>query len=31
MTDPLRIDIPLVLPEVTDAADRCVGRLLADL
>jgi Cd2+/Zn2+-exporting ATPase len=31
MTDPLRIDIPLVLPDVTDAADRCVRRLLADL
>ena len=27
MSDPLRIDIPLILPEVTDAADRCVERL----
>ena len=31
MSDPLRIDIPLILPEVTDAADRCVERLLAEL
>lgn len=31
MTDPLRIDIPLLLPEVTDAADRCVERLLSEL
>jgi Cd2+/Zn2+-exporting ATPase len=31
MTQPLRIDIPLVLPEVTDAADRCVARLLSDV
>src|SRR5690606_5891260 len=29
--DPLRIDIPLLLPEVTDAADRCVERLLSEL
>lgn len=31
MSEPLRIDIPLILPEVTDAADRCVERLLAEL
>ena len=31
MTKPLRIDIPLLLPEVTDAADLCVERLLAEL
>ncbi len=31
MSEPLRIDIPLLLPEVTDAADRCVERLLAEL
>ena len=31
MSDPLRIDIPLILPEVTDAADRCVERLLSEL
>lgn len=31
MTDPLRIDIPLVLPDITDAADRCVERLLSEL
>lgn len=31
MTDPLRIDIPLLLPEVTDVADRCVERLLSEL
>ena len=31
MTDPLRIDIPLLLPDVVDAADRCVERLLSEL
>lgn len=31
MTERLRLDIPLVLPEVTDAADACVGRLTAEL
>lgn len=31
MTEPLRFDIPLVLPDVTDAADRCVERLLAEI
>lgn len=29
MTEKLRLDIPLALPDVTDAADRCVERLLA--
>lgn len=31
MSDSLRIDIPLLLPEVSDAADRCVERLLSEL
>lgn len=31
MTQTLQLDIPLVLPEVPDASDACVGRLLADL
>jgi Zn2+/Cd2+-exporting ATPase len=31
MTERLRLDIPIVLPEVTDAADRCVERLLAQM
>ena len=31
MTDPLRIDIPLLLPDVTDVADQCVERLLSEL
>lgn len=31
MTQTLQLDIPVVLPEVPDASDACVGRLLADL
>ena len=31
MSDSLRIDIPLLLPDVPDAADRCVQRLLSEL
>jgi Cd2+/Zn2+-exporting ATPase len=31
MTEKLRIDIPLVLPELQDAADACVDRVLAFL
>ncbi|MGV3458183.1 heavy metal translocating P-type ATPase [Sphingomonas sp.] len=31
MTEILRIDIPVVLPEVADAADACVARLTAEL
>ncbi|TPE65068.1 heavy metal translocating P-type ATPase [Sandaracinobacter neustonicus] len=31
MTDRLKIDIPVLLPEVSDAADACVGRLIAEL
>ena len=31
MTDKTRLDIPLVLPEIPDVADACVGRLTADL
>jgi Cd2+/Zn2+-exporting ATPase len=31
MTDKLRLDIPVILPEVPDAADACVSRLVADL
>jgi Cd2+/Zn2+-exporting ATPase len=31
MTQKLKLDIPLVLPEVADAADACVGRLTAAL
>lgn len=31
MNDPLRIDLPLLLPDVTDVADRCVERLLSEL
>ena len=31
MTDKLELDIPLVLPEVSDTADACVGRLVAVL
>lgn len=31
MTDRLLIEIPILLPEVTDAADRCVERLLSEL
>ena len=27
MTEKLRIEIPLVLPDVTDEADRCISRL----
>lgn len=31
MTEKLRLDIPMVLPEVTDVADACVARLTAEL
>jgi Cd2+/Zn2+-exporting ATPase len=31
MTDKTRLDIPLLLPDLPDAADACVGRLIADL
>ncbi|MBX9643723.1 heavy metal translocating P-type ATPase [Sphingobium fuliginis] len=31
MKDQVRLDIPLLLPEVRDEADRCVGRLTAEL
>lgn len=31
MSDKLRLDIPVILPEVPDAADACVSRLVADL
>ena len=31
MTSKLRLDIPLVLPDVPDASDACVGRLVAEL
>ena len=31
MADKLKFDVPLVLPEVHDAADLCVERLLAVL
>jgi Cd2+/Zn2+-exporting ATPase len=31
MTEKLRLDIPVLLPEVTDVADACVARLTRDL
>ena len=31
MTDRLKIDIPVILPDVADAADACVGRLITEL
>lgn len=31
MTKTLQLDIPLLLPDVADASDACVGRLIADL
>lgn len=31
MTSTLQLDIPLLLPDVTDESDACVGRLIADL
>lgn len=31
MADPLRLDIPLLLPEVSSDADRCVARLTSEL
>jgi Cd2+/Zn2+-exporting ATPase len=31
MTDKLELDIPVLLPEVPDAADACVGRLVSTL
>ena len=31
MTDKLELDIPVLLPQVPDAADACVGRLVSTL
>ena len=31
MTDRLRLDLPLLLPDIDDIADACVDRLIADL
>lgn len=31
MTQKLQLDIPLILPDVTDASDACVGRLTSEL
>ena len=31
MTDKLKLDIPVLLPQIPDAADACVGRLVATL
>lgn len=31
MTMKIQLDIPLLLPDIADAADACVGRLIADL
>ena len=31
MTEKLRLDIPIVLPGVSDAADQCVARLMSEL
>ncbi|MBY0325183.1 MAG: heavy metal translocating P-type ATPase [Reyranella sp.] len=31
MTEKLRLDIPILLPEVTDTADRCVDRLMSEM
>ena len=31
MTEKLRLDIPIILPEVPDAADACVARLISQL
>ena len=31
MTEHIRLDLPVLLPEIPDEADRCVGRLLAEL
>ncbi|MBY0558505.1 heavy metal translocating P-type ATPase [Hyphomicrobium sp.] len=31
MTEKTELDVPLVLPEVTDASDACIRRLIADL
>jgi len=31
MTEKIQLDIPLVQPELTDASDACVRRLMADL
>jgi len=31
MTDKFELDIPVLLPEVPDAADACVGRLVSTL
>jgi Zn2+/Cd2+-exporting ATPase len=31
MTQKLQLDIPLILPEITDASDACVERLTSEL
>src|SRR3546814_18232051 len=31
MKDQVRLDIPLLLPEIKDEADRCIGRLTIEL
>lgn len=31
MSDKLRLDIPILLPEVHDAADACVVRLISEM
>lgn len=31
MTDKLRLDIPILLPEVHDSADACVARLVSEM
>src|SRR3546814_3218431 len=31
MKDQVRLDIPLLLPEIKDKADRCIGRLTIEL
>ena len=31
MTDKVRLDIPILLPEVSDAADACVARLISEM
>ena len=31
MTEHIRLDLPVLLPEIPDEADRCVERLLAEL
>ena len=31
MTEQIRLDLPLLLPEIPDEADRCVARMLDEL